>query len=279
MALHTPTPSPFAPDSSGPILILGGSHQARRVVEGLDTSIPVIYSLAGTTDGIRSALPDHVTTRRGGFGGIDGLMAFLRDQQVRAVLDATHPYAATMHANAIAAATATGIPYLRLERPGYTFPDDVDLTRVPTLHDAVTVIRQRGYRRILVTTGRTHLWPWRGLGQEICIVLRSIDPADVAGIDCVETITAKGPFSLEDEIALVGSCDVVITRDSGGDGAKITAAQHTGTPVIVWERPPLPPCAQVASVEAAIAWVGQIVAGGGADRPDHPRVHGGALFP
>ncbi len=59
--------------------------------------------------------------RVGGFGGVDGLRGWLDEQRPDAVaVDATHPFAAGITANAAAACAATGTRLLRLQRPGWT---------------------------------------------------------------------------------------------------------------------------------------------------------------
>ena len=99
------------------ILILGGTAEARQlaaalVADGLD----VISSLAGRVNS-PSLPPGRV--RVGGFGGADGLAEYLRGHQVSAVVDATHPFAATISVNALQAANRTSTPLVRLERPGW----------------------------------------------------------------------------------------------------------------------------------------------------------------
>ncbi|WP_336249757.1 precorrin-6A/cobalt-precorrin-6A reductase [Stomatohabitans albus] len=241
------------------VLILGGSTQARHLTEALADQVAITLSLAGTTLHSQTELAPSVTVRRGGFGGVHGLISFLRTYQVRAVIDATHPYAATMHANVAAASQDAQIPHLRLDRPAWTPPPDATWIEVDGGEEAVAHVRAHHWQRVFVTTGRTYLEPWMGLGQAITVVLRSIDPADTTGIDRVETITQRGPFKYEDELAILERCDALVTRNAGGDDAKIRAAVATQTPILVWRRPPPPPGPLVMSVHAAVTWLHNVL--------------------
>lgn len=237
------------------VLVLGGSTQARHLIGAIAEDYAVTLSLAGTTRTPSANLPTTINRRTGGFGGVDGLVRYLGAHHVDALIDATHPYAAQMHHNAVAACTQAGVPQLRLERPAWQAPTGVTWIEVDGGADAVDQVRTHGWRRIFVTTGRVFLDPWRGLGPDITVVVRSIDPADLTGIDQVEAITQRGPFSVDDEIAILRDCDALVTRNSGGDDAKIRAAVQTHTPIVVWRRPPLPPCTTVPDVDGAIAWL------------------------
>lgn len=237
------------------VLVLGGSTQARQLINAIAADYAVTLSLAGTTRAPMPNLPATIDRRSGGFGGVNGLVAYLRETGVDAVIDATHPYAAQMHHNAASACTQAEVPHLRLERPAWTPPTGAQWIEVDDGYAAVAMVRAHGWHRVFVTTGRIFLEPWRGLGPDITVVVRSIDPADLSGIDQVEAITQRGPFSLEDEIAILQDCDALVTRNSGGDDAKIRAAVATNTPILVWQRPPLPACTTVSDVAGALAWI------------------------
>lgn len=237
------------------VLVLGGSAQARQLIAAIADAYAVTLSLAGTTKAPSTQFPASVTRRTGGFGGVAGLVAYLEEAGVDAVIDATHPYAAQMHHNAAAACAQAGVPHLRLERPAWAPPAEAQWIEVDGGAEAVNIVCANGWQRVFVTTGRVFLDPWRGLGPGITVVVRSIDPADLTGIDQVEAITQRGPFTLDDEIAILQGCDALVTRNSGGDDAKIRAAVATNTPILAWRRPPLPACATVPDVAGAIAWL------------------------
>lgn len=236
-------------------MVLGGSTQARHLVDQLAGRYALTLSLAGATREPHMAYPPSVQLRSGGFGGIPGLVHYLRANRIAALIDATHPYAATMHHHAATACALVDVPHLRLDRPPWQPPPQVQWIDVADGSEAVARVRNEGWQRIFVTTGRVHLAPWRGLGDAITVIVRSIDPADLTGIDRVEAITGRGPFALADEMAILDTCDALVTRNSGGPDTKIQAAVATHTPILVWRRPPLPACDTVSEVADAIAWL------------------------
>ena len=99
------------------ILLLGGTNEASRMARLLaDTGADAEFSYAGRTE---TPIPQPLPTRIGGFGGVEGLAAYLRQNAVTHLVDATHPFAAQMSRNAIAACAQAGVKLLALERPGH----------------------------------------------------------------------------------------------------------------------------------------------------------------
>jgi precorrin-6A/cobalt-precorrin-6A reductase len=239
---------------SGRVLILGGTGEARRLAtalvgEGVDT----LSSLAGRVADPRLP-PGEV--RLGGFGGAAGLTAWLQAHPVRAMVDATHPFAATMTASAAAAADVTGVPLLRLQRPGWSAGPGDDWRWVDSLEDAAAAVA--GFGSVFLSTGRQSLGAFAGLAAR-CLV-RSVDPPEPPLPSRTTVVLARGPFTVEEELALLDEhgVDVVVTKDSGGPmtAAKLTAARERGVPVVLVRRPPLPPGVPVvATVEEALDWV------------------------
>lgn len=226
---------------AGPVLILGGTAEARRLAEqGTVAGYRMITSLAGRT-AAPGPLPGEVRT--GGFGGPAGLAAYLRQMGIAVLVDATHPYAARMGANAAAAARAAGVPLLRLDRPAWdpgpgdrwhAFPDRESLMQaLPTLG-----------RHALVTLGGADLTALP-LARGIRITLRAIDPPDpLPDHPDLTLLLARGPFTQAAERALMTErgIDLLVSRNAGGTAtrAKIDAARALGLPVAMLERPPRP---------------------------------------
>jgi precorrin-6A/cobalt-precorrin-6A reductase len=249
---------------TGRVLVLGGTSEARRLAERLVAGgVDVLSSLAGRV--ADPVLPPG-EVRVGGFGGTAGLAAAL--DGVAALVDATHPFAATMTAHAAAAAAATGTPLLRLQRPGWTAQPGDDWRWVDSLADAARAVA--GSRVVLLTTGRQGLAAFAGLSAH-CVV-RSVDPPEPPLPARATVVLARGPFTVEDERALMTAhgVDAVVTKDSGGPmtAAKLTAARELGVPVVLVRRPPLPEGVPVAAtVEEAAAWVLRGRPGSGTPRP------------
>jgi precorrin-6A/cobalt-precorrin-6A reductase len=239
---------------TGRVLVLGGTGEARRLAAALlADGVDVVSSLAGATTS--PVLPPG-EVRVGGFGGADGLAAWLRAEEVTAVVDATHPFAAGITANAAAACGAAGVGLLRLQRPGWSAGPGDDWRWVDTLEDAAAAVADHAH--VFVTTGRRGLAAFAGLTGEV--LLRTLDPPEPPLPARTTVVLERGPFALEDERALMREheVDVLVTKDSGGGmtAAKLVAARERGIPVVVVRRPPVPPGVPVvATVEQARAWV------------------------
>ena len=241
------------------ILILGGTGEAAALAERLPASLSgsdrVTYSLAGRT---RDPVVPGGTVRRGGFGGVEGLRRYLRDEAVTAVIDATHPYARVMTDHAAVACKAEGQPVLRLQRPAWR-PMAGDDWRIAADSAAAATLAAGIEGTVFLTVGGSDLGAFSALADRTVLV-RTIDPPpDGDLLPGWTAIAARGPFSVDAETALMRSHDVgvLITKNSGGDAvaAKIAAARGLGVPVVMIERPVLPDMPVVADIESALAWV------------------------
>jgi precorrin-6A/cobalt-precorrin-6A reductase len=237
------------------ILVLGGTAEARALAAALHAdSVAVTSSLAGRVARPRLPVGD---VRIGGFGGPDALAAWLREHGVRAVVDATHPFAERISAAAARACPAAGVPLLRLERPGWQERDGDDWHWVDTLDQAAALLPRLG-RRALLTTGRQGLAAFAGVA-DVWMLIRCVDPPAPPLPPHHELLLDRGPYMLDGELALIERhrIDVVVTKDSGGEHtvAKLDAARERGLPAIVVRRPPRPAdVPTVAHVAEAHAW-------------------------
>ncbi|MCH6165494.1 cobalt-precorrin-6A reductase [Pseudonocardia alaniniphila] len=238
------------------VLVLGGTGQARRLVAALHgrPEFTVTSSLAGRV--AVPALPQG-DVRIGGFGGADGLVAWLRRHGTDVVVDATHPFAVRMTENAVAAGAATGVPLLLLRRAGWTAGPGDRWHRVPDAVSAAAVLPALG-ERVFLTTGRGDLAAFAGLDR-LWFLLRSVDPPPPPLPLRCEVIQARGPFTADAERELLREhhIDVLVTRDSGGEmtAAKLVAARELGVPVVMLARPPAPAGPTVSTVDEAVRWL------------------------
>ncbi|MCU0541619.1 MAG: cobalt-precorrin-6A reductase [Oscillatoriaceae cyanobacterium Prado104] len=239
------------------LLILGGTGDAAQLAARVSQipEIEVITSLAG-----RTQQPSAVTgeVRIGGFGGADGLAAFLRDRPIDLLIDATHPFADRISLNAAVAAAKCQIPHLILVRPAWEKTEGDRWIEVDSHAAAARVLSERSWR-VFLTIGRQELGAFAGL-DNIWFLMRAIDPpAPETRIPNGKLLLAKGPFSLASELQLLReyNIDTVVSKNSGGDAtyAKIVAARELGIPVVMVQRNPLPEAEKVAGVEGAIAWL------------------------
>ncbi|MEU3947913.1 cobalt-precorrin-6A reductase [Streptomyces sp. NPDC029526] len=242
------------------LLILGGTTEARRLAELLARSPSpgprVTNSLAGRVAAPRLP-PGEV--RIGGFGGADGLAAWLREHAVDLLIDATHPFAGTISFNAARAAATAHVPLLALRRPGWTPVEGDTWHDAASLEEAARLLPALG-RRVFLTTGRMGLAAFADL-DELWFLVRSVDPPAAPHPARMETLLDRGPFTLEGERTVLRRhrIDVVVTKDSGGAATapKLTAAREAGLPVVVVRRPPVPDGVPVVTTpEEAARWVG-----------------------
>ncbi|MEV5516044.1 cobalt-precorrin-6A reductase [Streptomyces flaveolus] len=223
------------------VLVLGGTTEARRLAAVLADrpGVRVTTSLAG-----RVTRPGAVDgeVRVGGFGGADGLAVWLREQGVSALVDATHPFAETITANAARAAAVCGTPAVILRRPGWRPGPGDRWHPVASLPEAAGLLPGLG-RRVFLTTGRLGLGAFAHL-TGLHFVARSVEPPDPPLPPDLRILLARGPFTVAGETAVLRDhrIDVLVTKDSGGaaTAAKLTAARDLALPVVVVRRPPLP---------------------------------------
>ncbi len=239
------------------ILILGGTAEARALAGRLAGrgDLDVTLSLAGRTAApARQAVP----IRRGGFGGAAGLADYLQRERIDALIDATHPYASVISANAVAAARETNVAFIGLRRAPWTAMAGDHWIDVSDVSAAVETLGQTA-RRVFVTLGRIELAPLQGAPQHHYLI-RSVDPVDPPlALPHAHYITGRGPFAAADERALMSEhrIEFVIAKNSGGTATygKIEAARALGIAVIMLRRPPPPNGPAVHSVDEALAWL------------------------
>ncbi|SDF60022.1 cobalt-precorrin-6A reductase [Klenkia brasiliensis] len=234
------------------ILVLGGTGEARELAAVLTArGEHVVSSLAGRL--ADPVLPDG-EVRVGGFGGVPGLVRWLAGHRPAAVVDATHPFAAGMTANAAAACAGAGTPLLRLQRPGWTAGPGDDWRSVADLQEAASVVSGTAF----LTTGRQGVGAFAGLPG--AVLVRCVDPPTEPLPPGATLVLARGPFTVADELALMRehAVDVVVSKDSGGHmtAAKLVAARELGIPVVLVRRPPLPAGVPVVgTVAEAAQWL------------------------
>jgi precorrin-6A/cobalt-precorrin-6A reductase len=237
------------------ILILGGTGEARALAAELVVAgVGVLSSLAGRVQNPR--LPDG-PVRVGGFGGASGLAAFLRAEDITAVVDATHPFAGTITANAARAATEAGVPLLVLRRPEWETAPGWDV--VADIAAAAEAVQNWPGESVFLTTGRRDLTAFAADDRHHFLV-RTVDRPDGPVPPRMTLILDRGPYTVEGESGLMREHGIglLVTKNSGGPmtEAKLRAAGDLGVRVLMVRRPPLPPgCAVVTTVAEAVAWV------------------------
>ena len=239
------------------ILILGGTTEARQLAGKLTARASVTLSLAGRTE---SPVAQGVPVRTGGFGGADGLAAYLRDTRTDLLIDATHPYAARISANAAQAAHVAGVPILALRRPGWEPVEGDRWTQVDNVGDAVHALGPAP-RRAFLALGRQEVAAFEAAPQHHYLI-RSVDAVEPKlAVPDAHYLLARGPFREAEERTLLEEhrIDIVVSKTSGGEATygKIAAARALGIEVVMVRRPALPDGPSAETVEALAAIVNQ----------------------
>ena len=233
------------------ILILGGTGEARELAERLTMhGHSVITSLAGRTS--QPALPVG-ELRVGKFGGIPGLVAYLKARGIERLVDATHPYAGLISVNAVGAAQAAGVPLVRYMRPAWIEPEGAKWWYVRSLGDAAGVLPSGA--TALITTGHEGLE--QVLARDDCrLVVRLIEPPSEPLPRHAKLILGRPPYTLAGERELFEQEGIthLVTKNSGGEQtwAKLEAARLVGAEVIMIARPVYGPAVEVGTVEDAV---------------------------
>ena len=235
------------------LLLLGGTGEARALAAALPPGVEVISSLAGRVPD--PALPVG-EVRIGGFGGVDGMRRWLLDTEVDAVVDATHPFAATITAHAAQVCGELLLPHVVLARPAWPSGDAIT---VESDAEAARMVERHGFSRIFLTTGRSGIGAFAHL--DAWFLIRAVTAPDAHTLPPRhQLLLSRGPYDYDDELALMREhrIDAVVTKNSGGDMTrpKLDAAAALGVAVVMVDRPPLPAgVATVSTVEEAVKWV------------------------
>ncbi len=239
------------------VLLLAGTTEAASLARRLadEKIVAATLSLAGrTANPIASPLPVRV----GGFGGVAGLSGYLTAENIDLVIDATHPFAAQMSGNAIAAAAAVGIPLLAIERPPWTRAEGDDWTEYDSIEAAIAGLPATP-QDVFSGLGRQAITALSKAPQHR-YVIRVVDASEPpANLPHATIIAARGPFRTKDDIDLFSRCGIshVLAKNAGGDAAysKIEAARKLGIKVHMVRRPAIAPRSTVTSVDDALAWI------------------------
>lgn len=239
------------------VLLLGGTTEASALARLLAArGITATLSYAGRTETPRA---QPVPVRVGGFGGVTGLADYLRKHRVTHLVDATHPFAATISAHAVDAAQLAGVAHVALTRPAWE-PAPGDLwTRVPDIDGTIAALGGPA-RRVMLALGRMHVEAFAAQPQHHYL-LRFVDtPERPPALPRHSLIVDRGPFTVGGDSSLMQhhAIDLVVCKNSGGQGAeaKLLAARRLGLPVLIVDRPAMPGRAEVCRPEDVLAWLG-----------------------
>lgn len=240
------------------VLILGGTTEANQLAQAVaqDPRIEAVLSHAGRTE---NPTPPPISWRVGGFGGVDGLVDYLRGENIARVVDASHPFAAQMSAHAIAACSRASVPLVAIERrPWQRAPGDrwIEVDDLAAAAQALGAVP----RRVFLGIGRLQLDAFAAHPQH-SYLLRLVDPPRAPlPLRDAEVIVARGPFRRADDRAMLSNfrAEIVVAKNAGGSAAaaKIEAARDLALPVVMVRRPFIPARERVESVAEVLRWLG-----------------------
>lgn len=241
------------------ILLLGGTTEANLMASAIaEAGLSGVYSYAGRTE---APMGQPIHMRVGGFGGVAGLQDYLAGQGITHVIDATHPFAAQMSSNAVAACAAAGIPLIALERAPWQASAEDRWTHVADIAAAVVALAGPA-KRVFLAVGRQHVDAFAAQPQHRYL-LRLVDaptgPLPLP-LPLADVVVARGPFTVAADTALMQDhgTELVVAKNAGGKGAvaKIAAARALGLPVLMIDRPMIPTRPVAHSVAGVMEWLG-----------------------
>lgn len=238
------------------LLLLGGTTEASRLARHLaQQEMDTVFSYAGRTG---HPLAQPLPTRIGGFGGVDGLSDYLTRERITHVIDATHPFAAQMSHNAIKACARAGVPLLAHERAPWRAGPEDQWTCVHDMSAACDALPEQG-ARVFLAIGKQQLGCFTTKPKNHYL-LRLVDPpAEALPLQNATAVIARGPFEVAEDTALMRAHAIthLVAKNAGGSGAeaKLIAARTLNLPVILVNRPALPPRETRDSIAGVMDWL------------------------
>jgi precorrin-6A/cobalt-precorrin-6A reductase len=237
------------------ILLLGGTTEASALARALAAAgVDAVFSYAGRTE---APVAQPLSQRIGGFGGVAGLVDYLRAERIGAVVDATHAFAAQMSRNAVEACAVAGVPLIGLQRPEWRAQAGDQWLHVADIAGAVAALPEQP-ARVFLAIGKQNLAGFAARPHHY--LLRLVDAPDLPPLPDCTVVLARGPFEVAGDLALLRQHRIgwIVAKNAGGAGAaaKLVAARELGLPVIMIARPALPARQVVGSVAEVMGWLG-----------------------
>lgn len=237
-------------------LVLGGTTEASTLAKALaEAGLDAVFSYAGRT---ANPVPQPLPTRVGGYGGVAGLVDYLSGEGISHVVDATHPFAAQMSRNVVEACAQTGLPHCAYERPAWSATDGDNWTRVVDIAAAVEALPDEP-AKVFLAIGKQNLTDFAAKPQHHYLLRLVDEPQAELPLPRCSIEIARGPFDADGDLALMQRHGIthVVSKNAGGRGAsaKLAAARSLTLPIIMIDRPQVPPRMTFGDVSEVMAWL------------------------
>ncbi len=238
------------------VLLLGGAGEARPIAQAL-AGMPGVEATLSLARRERVASETRLPVRIGGFGGDAAFAAWLRERRIAAVIDASHPFAASVSRRTATVCRTLGVHHLQVLRPPWQPGPEDRWIDVDSLAEAAERIPDGA--RIFVATGRARLDDAAALGRHEVIVRRLAPTSEPFPYPRGAFRVDRPPFTAAGEAALFRQLGVdwLVVHNAGGAGGwpKLEAARMLGLPVAMIRRPPQPDAPRVETPAEAVDWV------------------------
>ncbi|MDK2565024.1 cobalt-precorrin-6A reductase [Romboutsia sedimentorum] len=229
------------------ILVLGGTSDSLDICDKINKYKNLSYILSVTTSYGENLATKHAKKVINGRLSETEMMDFINENNIKKIIDATHPYAIEVSKNAIKCAKQKNIDYLRYERKSLieqiTYKNKYIVSNI---EEACKIARQKG-KNIFIGTGSKNLpqivecIPDRNLIARVLPTTEVILGCEKLGLNADNIIAMKGPFSqnINEEFYKHYNIDIVITKESGIAGGfleKVDACESLDIPVIIISR-------------------------------------------
>ncbi len=225
------------------ILILGGTTEGRLAVKVADEAGKSYFY---STKGAEQEISCKNGTRLSGGLDAEGMEQLCRNQEIRLLVDAAHPFAEKLHNTIHEVAQRMAIPVVRFER--IYPPHTADAVWCNHYEDAIQCMEQDGIDNLLILTGVQTIAKLKPFWQHHSAWVRVLEREDSIRLAEQNGFPRERLLFYhqgEDETAIFQSYhpQAILTKESGLSGGfteKLEAARNLGIKVFVVKRPELP---------------------------------------
>lgn len=249
------------------ILVLSGTRDGREIIRRLREKGYPVLTTATTPYGAKLAAEAGAGAALEGQLSSEGMLTLMKEKGIRAVVDATHPFAEQASRNAMHACKKAGIRYMRFERTGSRLPKSPLLHRCESFNEGAAKAMALG-EVIFCAIGSNHLGPFveaarkekKHIIAKVLPTREALEKCAALGLEPRDIVALQGPGSLELNKALLRdySTEVLVTKESGvigGEDVKVKVALSLGIPTVLIAKPRVEYPLAVGKYEDVLRWL------------------------